>query len=65
MDLTQEKTEVLWGLISEISKSLSVRELTTASERTGLYKDVTAAMNGIMNALLEEINNRKPDSSPT
>ena len=63
MNLTEMKTEVLWGLIGELSRSLAVRELTSPSERTGLYKDTSTAIQGILSALLEEVNNRKPDSA--
>ena len=63
MDLKEQGTQVLWGLTSELSRCLAERELTPPSERTGLYKDVSGALQGIMNALLEEINNRKPDST--
>lgn len=63
MNLKEEKTQVLWNLIGEISKMLAERELVPASERTGLYKETSDALTGIMNALLEEINQRKPDSA--
>ena len=62
MNLKEERTEILWGLVAELSRCLAVRELTPVPERTGLYKDTTNAMSGIMSALLEEINSRKPDS---
>lgn len=63
MDLKEQGTQVLWGLAGEISKCLAERELTAPSERTGLYKDVSTALQAILGALMQEINDRKPDSS--
>ena len=63
MDLKEQGTGVLWGVVAELSRCLAIRELTPPSERTGLYKDTTDALNGILSALLEEISNRKPDSA--
>ena len=63
MNLKEEKTEVLWAVIGEISRALAVRELTQPSERTGLFKDTQTALQGILGALMQEINDRKPDSA--
>lgn len=63
MDLKEQGTQVLWALVGELSKCLAERELTPASERTGLYKDTSTALQGILGALMQEINDRKPDSS--
>ena len=63
MNLKEGNTTVLWGLVAELSRALAVRELTPVSERTGLFKDTSAALQGILGALMQEINDRKPDSS--
>lgn len=63
MNLKEERTEVIWGLIGEISHILAARELTSPAERTGLFKDTHNALQGILGALMQEINERKPDSA--
>ena len=63
MNLKEMETQVLWGLIAELGNTLATRELIPPSERTGLYKDVSSAVQGILGALMQEINDRKPDST--
>lgn len=63
MNLKEEKTEVLWALIGELSKILAERQFIPPAERTGLYKDTQNALCGIISALMQEINDRNPDSA--
>jgi len=58
MNLKEEKTEVLWSLIGELSKVHAERQFVPASERTGLFKDTQDALCGIISALMAEVNER-------
>lgn len=61
-NIKDKNSNVLWGVVAEISNTLSRRESIPPSERTGTYKDVTDALYSEFKDIVCTLDDRMPDN---